>query len=100
MLPKACSSQPSYMVRAAEELLPALHSMQQEPAWSSLALVQQCEGWSDAGILSEWHKDLSFLAAQKILGDKAVQTIRSFYSFMMVCPPPHICRQQCIKVAV
>ena len=87
------------MVHLAEELLPALHSMQQEPAWSSIATFEQYEGWVEAGVFSECHKDLSFLAAQKTLGDKAVQRICRFYAFMMVCPLRHSCRRQCIKVA-
>ena len=70
----------------AEEVVPALHAMQQEPAWLSiLANHQPCDWPSSVPILPKCHQDLVYLTNEKILSSKSAQAMHSFYSFMMVC---------------
>ena len=72
----------------AEELLPALHDIQQEPAWPSIVAGHRPQDWPDnvSPTVSRYHQDVVHLSSKKVLKDEAAQAIHSFYTFMLVSP--------------
>lgn len=70
---------------SAEEVVPALHSMQQEPAWPALLAGHKPEDWPGSVPPPKCHQDLMYLTSEKVLSDESAQAIHSFYSFIWVC---------------
>ena len=70
----------------AEELLPALAPMQQQPAWAAIMAGHQPQDWPQGVPPPQRHQHLTCLAAQKVLPDEAVQAVQSFYFFLLVSP--------------
>ena len=79
-----CFLKPLDQCDVAEELLPALQSMQQEPAWAAIMAGHGSDDWPGQKPPARRHQDLVYLAAEKILSAETAQTIHSFYSFMLV----------------
>ena len=70
----------------AEQVVPTLHSMQQEPAWPAIVAGHQPEDWPDSAPLPDYHQDLVYLSSEKALSVESAQAIHSFYSFIWVRP--------------
>lgn len=70
----------------AEELLPALHYIQQEPAWRSIMAGHRPQDWPDNAppAASQFHQAITYLSSERVLNDEAAQAIHSFYTFMLV----------------
>ena len=69
----------------ADQIVPALRDMQQEPAWPLVMAHHQPQGWQGSlPSLTGCHQDLVYLTTEKALNTKSVQVIHSFYSFMLV----------------
>ena len=72
------------LLENAEQVVPSLHSMQQEPAWPAIVAGHQPEDWPESAP-PDCHQDLVYLSSEKALSDQCVQVIRSFYLFIWVC---------------
>ena len=74
----------SVLLGTAEQVVPALHDMQQEPAWPSIVADHQPQDWLGCGPPTNCHQDLVYLTTEKALRKEPAQAIHSFYSFMLV----------------
>lgn len=69
----------------AAQVVPALHQMEEEPAWPYFVAGHQPQDWPSSEPPPERHQDLVYLATERAVGDETAQAIHSFYSFMLVC---------------
>ena len=69
----------------AEQVLPSLHSMQQEPAWPAIVADHQPEDWPDSAPPPDCHQDLVYLSSEQAVSKESAQALHSFYSFIWVC---------------
>ena len=68
----------------AEEVVPALHNMQQEPAWLFNLANSQPYDWRGSVPPPDCHQDLLYLTTDNQLSSKSAQASHSFYSIMLV----------------
>ena len=52
---------------SAEQVVPSLHSMQQEPAWPAIVADHQPEDWPDSAPPPYCHQDLVYLSSEQAL---------------------------------
>ena len=82
---KVCHLPSSIIPESAEQVVPSLHSMQQEPAWLAIVAEHQPEDWPDSAPPPNCHQDVVYLSSEQAMSKDAVQAIHSFYSFIWVC---------------
>lgn len=70
----------------AAEVVPALHGIQQEPAWPSIMAGHWPEHWQNSEPPPDRHRDLVSLLTEDGLNDETWQAIEGFYTFMLVSP--------------
>ena len=70
---------------SAEQVVPSLHSMQQEPAWPAIVADHQPEDWPGSAPPPYCHQDLVYLSSEQAVTKESAQAIHSFYSFIWVC---------------
>ena len=69
----------------AEQVVPTLLSMQQEPAWPAIVAGHQPEDWPDSAPLPGYHQDLEYLSSKQAVSEESVRAFHSFHSFIWVC---------------